>query len=281
MENTQNFDFSHTFKNRGDQPIRVLKDNLSHTFVEKLIGKNEFQKSKDQGLLTGRINYIRAKEGISERIYGRAQTPYVDAKGIIYIHETFMSYLWCISYVLMVHFEELVHTHIHNQHFPNQKKLPNYGIVEKSFELLQYTKGLIVHFEAWSEDLPNPEKYNAEDQFYVERTNSLYGYAMGWILCHEYAHIVLNHFSQAGKTQLQKEKEADEYANNCILKMNNVTEQEKQSARVGSVAGLCSLLFFQEASKTLTHPAPHLRVKTILDQYNLGEDPLCSVNWVR
>jgi predicted metal-dependent peptidase len=44
--------------------------------------------------------------------------------------------------------------------------------------------------------MPNPEEYSTDDVFFIERANGLFVYAMNFILCHEFAHIELNHLER-------------------------------------------------------------------------------------
>src|SRR5947209_485533 len=92
----------------GTQPIRVLQHNIASRFENTNPEFIELAKATiaNQGLQNG-LGYYINEFAIMDKVDGHTQTPFVNLnQKKIYIHETFMSYVWCISYSLYVLFDE-------------------------------------------------------------------------------------------------------------------------------------------------------------------------------
>ena len=259
---------------KGNQPIRVLQHNITYQFETTNPTFVELAKTiiKEKGLQPGIAYYINDL-AISEKVDGHVQTPFVNGQGKITLHETFLSYVWCICYSMLVLYEEAIAKTSQNQ----VSKTLIYEIdtqkIDKAQELFNYAKSLIVDFTEWDkEELPNPEIYTQEDVFFIERANGLFVYAMNFILCHEFAHVEKEHIEQLkqGKNSvshiLSFEKEADERAMELVL--NGATERTKLSAEIGVLVGLSSMLFFKQKSETTTHPATDDRMNSLIEKAN-------------
>src|ERR1700739_912100 len=128
----------------GTQPIRVLQFNIAHHFettnpefldlAKKTISK--------QGLQPG-IGYYISEEPIEFLIDGHIQTPYVDPNKKIYIHETFLSYVWCISYSLYVLYDEAIVKLNNNQLAGTKINDINQSLVTAAEDLFKYAISLI------------------------------------------------------------------------------------------------------------------------------------------
>lgn len=170
---------------KGNQPIRVLQHNITFQFETTNPTFVELSKTiiKDKGLQPGIAYYIN-DSAILEKVDGHVQTPFVNGEGKITVHETFLSYVWCICNSMLVLYEEAIAKTSQNQ----VSKTLIYEIdaqkIDKAQELFNYAKSLIVSFTEWDkEELPNPEIYTQEDVFFIERANGLFVYAMNFILC--------------------------------------------------------------------------------------------------
>jgi hypothetical protein len=95
---------------------------------------------------------------------------------------------------------------------------------------------------------------------------------MIFILCHEFAHIELEHFKKLNQAPynssqiLEFEKEADLRSMDLVLK--KINKQNKISAELGILMGLCSMLFFTQNSKSTTHPAIDDRIHKLIEKVN-------------
>ncbi|MFN8271963.1 MAG: phage exclusion protein Lit family protein [Chitinophagaceae bacterium] len=265
----------------GTQPIRVLQHNIifhfenaNSTFLKVMID-SIFEK----GLKLG-IGYYINEEPICFKIDGHIQTPFVDSDKKIHIHETFASYVWCISYSLFVLYDEAVAKPSQNLFLNKEKNIIDYSRIEKTQELFNYGISLIKFFTVWDKDyLPNPEDYYKHDEFFVHRSNSIFVYAMTFILCHEYAHVEKEHIDKKinGKTSLADsirfEKEADARA--IELMLSGATNETQKSISAGILIGLCCLLFFKKETSNNSHPDTDERIHSFLITLDAkADDPI-------
>jgi len=264
----------------GNQPIRVLQHNITFQFETTNPTFIELTKTviKEKGLQPG-IGYHINDKAILEKVDGHVQTPYVNSNGKIFVHETFLSYVWCVCYSMLVLYEEAIAKVSQNQVSKTLLHEIDSVKIDTAQKLFDYAKSLITSFTPWDKgSLPNPEEYSTDDVFFIERANGLFIYAMNFILCHEFAHIELNHTElikqgQNSKSDILKfEKEADLRAMELVL--NGTTNKTKLSAEIGVLMGLCSLLFFKQKSETTTHPATDDRMDKLIEQSNASNpDP--------
>lgn len=259
---------------KGNQPIRVLQHNITFQFENTNPIIIELSKTViKSNRIQPRIAYHINDKAIMDKIDGHYQTPFVDAKGKITLHETFLSYVWCICYSMLVLYEEAIAKVSENQVFKTVIHEIDAKKIEIAQELFEYAKSLIVTFSKWDKDhLPNPEEYFQDDNFYVERANGLFVYAMNFILCHEFAHIEKEHLTQLKQGInsvnhiLSFEKEADLRAMELVL--SATTCETKLTAEIGVLIGLSSKLFFKQKSETSTHPATDDRMHSLIEKVN-------------
>lgn len=261
-------------EHKGEQPVRVLIHNILSQFEETNPFFIELSRALVENLkLQPRITYHINNWPIIEKVGedGQPQSPYLNSNNKIVIHETFLSYVWCISYSLLVLYDENVAKISQNQVEGKPVHVIDLPKIEKAKELFNYAKSLIVVFSEWDKnELPNPELYTVDDKFYIERANGLFVYAMNFILCHEFAHVEKEHTNRllAGPGTkshiLAFEKEADERAIELILLgTNDVT---KASTHFGILIGLCSFLFFKGTVANETHPDTDDRITTFVEK---------------
>jgi len=258
----------------GTQPVRVLEQNVLAWFEGKY---SEFraeleQIGKDFGTTRG-IKYYCDEEPIRGDPQGD-MTPYVQVEGgQIGIHETFLSYVWALSYASFVIFDEQFHG-------PRTGKQPEHGkplgyFLENGYKVLNYGLSLITEFRKWPADLPNPDTYKGEDTHFPGRTNAIYLAAVDFILCHEVAHIACGHLrrlqeaEQSGQYITSREIkefeiEADRWAVERVRKGIRPPERSKTAVGFGVVAGLGSLLFLNRELTSSTHPDKDDRIHNAL-----------------
>ncbi|NMH26554.1 phage exclusion protein Lit family protein [Flavobacterium silvaticum] len=259
----------------GEQPIRVLKHNISHRF-ENI--ESDFN-IKLQDMINSKKLFPGINYHISNRSLLEKQMPYVDANGVINLHETFMSYVWIMSFSLFVLYEEAVAKPMQKQQGQLNIADVNIPLLHLTEELFEYGKSLVTSYSIWDKNyFPNPEEYSADDVFYVERTNGLYLYAMTFILCHEFAHVEFEHFAKLNKVdQKTLETEADKRAIELVLKSKD--GQNDKSVEYGILIGLVSLLFIRKsASGKGSHPDSDERIIKYLETINPDfDEPIWGV----
>lgn len=227
----------------GEQPIRVLKHNLTTRLVER---NEEYIKSLFSDFkLDKNIIYHVASLPLSSR-----QTPFIDSNGQINIHETFQSYIWIVTYYLFVLHEEMVAIpDLKRRNMPVHKN-QNLALVNEAKELFNYGKSLVRGFSSWDkENLPNPEYFdeNTEAGWYILRTNDLYVEVFNLILYHETAHAELEHIKQIKSRNLSNadrkllELEADSRA----IELLTSNRRNVKATDLSIIIALSSMLFFK------------------------------------
>lgn len=271
---------------KGIQPIRVLQHNIIHRYENT---NTEFHKlSKElidqKGLKPG-ISYFIFEEPVIYRCeHFKSQTPFVSLDGKIAIHETFLSYLWIMSYCMWVLYDEAVAKPMQNFQTKREVNKIDKELIEQTEELFQYGKSLIKVYSEWNkETLPNPEKYSKEEEFYIHRANGLFVFATNFILCHEFAHVEKDHTKAVSTRTVQNserkkfEKEADERA--IELMLNGKDGENDKSIELGILIGLASMLYFRDnVYGGDHHPDTDTRIKTYLEKINpSNEEPIWGV----
>ena len=259
----------------GTQPIRVLNNMNLYMFMNTHPGfNNELATAIEQHGLSKKITINYGETKIEK-------TPYIHRvnKSIV-LDETFLSYLWCICHSIYVIYLQTVD-------FPKVNKLAGYNkypisqeLITKAYELFDYAKSLISIFDKWDIDnMPNPERYLAEDRDYIEQPNMFYTEAMKFILCHEYMHAI-KHIDKINSGEyehshfIEFEKEAD-YGAIELMKKGMGTKSSAHPVPIGVTLGILSMFFFKSTTKALKHPNTEDRLVQALNQLELENDSPC------
>jgi hypothetical protein len=260
----------------GTQPIRVLHEmnlfmfqNTNQNFI------NELTEAFDKYGFSNTINIVYGENPIK-------RTPYIknDIKAI-YLDETFLSYLWCISHSIYT-------IYIQTVEYPRANKTVGYAKheisqckIDKANEIFNYAKFIIKDFYKWDIDhMPNPEKYLAEDRDFIEQPSIFYTEAIKFILCHEYIHAIkhidkidINEYEESNFIEF--EIEADYEAIELIKKGIFPSKENELAVHIGITIGLLSMFFFKQTTTQSKHPNKEDRFVTALDQLNLSENTPC------
>ncbi|MCF2218306.1 hypothetical protein H9Q08_03200 [Chryseobacterium sp. PS-8] len=255
----------------GLQPIRVLKHNLTARLENR--SKDLIKLLQHNSKLNKYISY----ESFDEPLIN-GQKPYIDKDGIIHIHETFLSYLWIISFTMFVLYEEAVAIPDLIKRNIQPPKSQNVELIKLTEELFDYAKSLVRVFSKWdTEYFPNPEFFDrsSDEGFYIERNNDLYVEAMNFILFHEIAHAEFEHIKKKNVKRLNNEElkemelEADSRAINLLLK----EYRSKNLSDLSIIVGLASILFCgQNLSGGNKHPDIDIRLENALQIINPADD---------
>lgn len=205
----------------------------------------------------------------------------IGTNGTIWLQETFLSYLWGVTYATLVVYDEvLVRPRITPDYVRSAEQQ---SLINDAVALFDYALSLFKHYSRWPlTELPNPEVYSEQEAHYVEKADAVFVMAMVFILLHEYAHFYLGHLEEdeartaAGLVQPIAERKADEFAADrfaieTMLDGAAVADMKKaNTVRCGIIVGLGAILL---PHKTLdggpAHPDPHQRLHaglSLLDQ---------------
>lgn len=264
----------------GTQPIKVLEHNILSYFQKTHTGfKDQLIYDTDSLELKKGIKYINKESNITD-----SDIAYVNMNKQIHIQETYLSYVWIISYCLVTIFDEhILAPRLNPKNFNDPFRL------QEKMNFFNYGLSLIKSFSTWDiNKFPNPQKYAFQDKHNIERTNSVFLHAINFVLCHEYSHFSLGHVDAGIEAMIagtnisdtqhkQDEIAADERAINLML-TNLKTKKIKGNKAAGIVAGLSSLLFLSPIGHKEKYPDPEIRLKTALKHLDLkDEDSLWGV----
>ncbi|WP_142683552.1 phage exclusion protein Lit family protein [Chitinophaga polysaccharea] len=263
----------------GTQPIRAVIavtihffQNTNKEFFDQLV------KLTTDGKLNRELDLQFGEVQIQETDT-RYRTPrIINDTRTIQLHETFLSYQWCITYAIYTLYVETIdypkinaeHGKIVNPISPDK--------IEKAKEVFDYGRFLIRVFDQWDKDLlPNPERYNAADRNYIEQTNILFTEGIKFILCHEVAHAK-KHLDNLPDEDCpscfqEMEYDADNEAIDNILQGAN---GNKFILELGVVIGILSMIFFRSTTNGTKHPNIEDRLTNALNRMKVNED---SIAW--
>jgi hypothetical protein len=259
----------------GNQPIRVLQGYLISHFENTIENSLMLASNTINSVLKPGIEYVVNEKAIMEKIDEHYQTPFVNSNGQIYIHETFTSYVWCISYVLLTLYDEKVAKPSKHLHESKEVNVTNDDQIKKSLKVFKYALSIIKDFTIWNkEELPNPELYAVDQEWYIEKTNSLYLCAMNFILCHEFAHVEKGHI-KLKRTMLEDDQiwnsEIEADARSIELILECINNENKTTVHIGTLIGLCCLLFLGQKASFPIYPDMDERIDKLLNSLQLDD----------
>lgn len=264
----------------GTQPIRALTHVTVHFFQHTHNAFfDEIVELVNQGKLDRQLDLQYGEVSI-EIEPGNYRTPRINnATRTIQMHETFLSYQWCITYAIYTLYIEIIDYPKVNDAAGYTAKKISPEKIEKAKEVFNYAKYLIRHFDKWDKnELPNPERYAATDRDYIEQSNIFYTEGMKFILCHELAHAKkhLDNLPEESCVTCFQEMEYDadnEAIDNILL---GAGQDRKFIAEIGIVLGILSMIFFRSTTTGIKHPNVEDRLTNALHRMKAGED---SIAW--
>jgi hypothetical protein len=260
----------------GTQPVRVLThvtigffQNTHQDFFDEIV------ELVQNGKLDKHLDLQYGEEGLS-LFNGKYRTPKIyNESRTIYLHETFLSYQWCVAYAIYTLFLENIDYPKCNAELGYEHYKVSPVKIQKAKEVFDYARSIIPYFNLWNKDaLPNPEKYAASERDYIEQTNVFFTESIKFILCHELAHAkkhLDNLPDEACESCfLEMEAEADNYAIDTILK--GATKQNRFVLEIGIVLGILSMLFFRSVTSGKKHPNVEDRITNALERMGAVPD---------
>jgi len=200
----------------------------------------------------------------------RSLTPYVNSHKQLKLHESFISYVWCIAYSCYILYNEEVSYPQINYKVGYEKYKQSPEEIGKAYNVLRYGLSLLKVYTPWDkENLPNPEVYDVKHRNYIEQSNIMCTEAIKWILVHEYTHI-RDHIDQmiAGKSSdphiFQYEKEADENATKMVLK-GIKNDSQSIFSEGGIIVAILCLFYFRKETTSIKYPDTEDRLTNALE----------------
>jgi len=244
----------------GYQPIRVLFNNISHSFMNyNPIIKNEFQKMVMMNQLSSTVDYkidtlpIFNKEEI--------QTPYIRINdGKIVIHEIFVMYLWCISFSIHTPFHKLIHEQYNINSDPYLK--------HQCDELLLFANKIKTNYEVFDKNkYINPELFEQKYMDVIGYTNAMCINALNFILCHEYNHAKFQLYNGTKQDEELADLEAIK-----LLKNGSKNDNEIGNRAVAGLLGLGANMLLSKYIQSNTHPDADKRIRDFIKNIGYNDE---------
>lgn len=247
-------------------PVDCIKEHILKRFSNT---NPEFYDYIDslirKGVIKQNIIYCLENEKI--------KSPFVDSDGYIHIQSTFLCYMWINSYYSLVMYEELAVKYFENLQ-QDKNHLINHALISQTIDFQQYAMSLFKSYSDWDLTIyPSPKTPDTSGKNYCDLATELTIYGMDYVLCHEFAHLELDHFHST-KNSIEKEKEADNRAFELILAGRNGSNNV--SLEMGILMGLCGLIFAKPKIGSSTHPDIIERIKSFLELINPNDN---SFHW--
>jgi hypothetical protein len=255
----------------GIQPIRVLKHNLTHRLVdrnEELIAELQLNFK-----LQSQIKYHMAELPLIEY-----QRPFIERSGYINIHETFLSYIWSITFSMFVIYEEGIAIPEYLKRNIEPPKKQNLELYNLAKELFDYSKSLIRVYSEWDKDyFPNPEYFDEEtdEGYYILKTNDLYVEVLNFVLYHEIAHAEFEHIKNIKLNKISNEevKQLELEADTRAIELMLFNCRNRNATELAITIGLASMLFSRnDLYGGKKHPNIDVRINNFLEKVKLKDD---------
>jgi hypothetical protein len=265
----------------GNMPIRVLQYNVIHHFESvRDDAIQRLQEWVNKGKIKPGIKWLIEKE--------KVRTPYADCVSKeIAIQEVFLSYIWAITYALVVIYEEAIQKKMIAGKWSRAIELDT-PLLQDAEKLFIWALTLTDKYSDWDRNLPNPESQKTDEvRFYAGKINGIFLDIIVFILFHECCHLVNEHcefIRKLGNKSVSEltaeekenykalENEADLFAIESIIS-NADGDRYKLVKGLFLVLANISILFIlkhPKMVKSITHPDVDTRLHNVLEY--LGHD---------
>ncbi|WPQ66097.1 phage exclusion protein Lit family protein [Chitinophaga sancti] len=248
--------------NLNENPIRVLRGNvyqelsrLSPSFIAVL------RKAAAEGKLDpSNIQF-------SDSEYPATNGPAAGV-GMVLLYDGFQMYLWCMCYCFVVYHSEMTVKRQANRDEENDDVMDGVDMekLKTAMKLMEYAQSLLKGYHPWDISLPNPAYYSDEMHDTITKVNAVYLHAMNFVIAHEVAHIELDHVTDNAAldlTELDMEIQAD--ARSVELIKDGMTTINKDTAELGVLAALCTLLLMKSELSGGGHPDSDDRIGAFIE----------------
>lgn len=261
-------------------PIGCLQGNIIHAFEKpNLSTVDRLRKASEDGKVLPTIDLLL--DQISPR------GPFVKRVGSnaqIAMYLTHAEMLWAFIYGWIVLYEESVQKPWMNGEFDGYINLSN-DLTKRAAQLLDWAASLRRGYTPWPAELPSPEySASSEEQDYALKVNGIFQSACAFLLYHEFCHATQGHFEaraysdtseESLATAVQLEREADEYAFNALVDINDDEQTRRVKGWAVLAPALSSLYLIGDCSELFQRRHPHLhhRIDEILQRLNYTHEP--------
>lgn len=185
-----------------------------------------------------------------------------------------LEYLWAFSHYCWVLTQEYAQAQKHRA--SNFDCIGN-DRLKDSFNLLEWAKHNLTNsgIEHWPETGPRPRQSPVSHGDDEHVASELFLCALGWMLHHERAHIVLKHPFVNTSLSEAEERQADKFATSWLLEGLQQSDPRLKKRALGIAVAVLCLQSLEVGSLTClrnTHPAAHDRIYENISSYKCGNE---------
>jgi len=222
------------YKIEGNLPARVLRPEISKWFASISDSlKQDVTHAEVYESLNPIIGYNAPEDKISD-------VAYIDKNNQIQLFENYNQYLWCISYFLLVIYDNCLQkpmiegNYKGEFNFEQQENKIAKGVFISGINLTDH------YIRNYFYKQPNCEMPVPEFEEVIGLTNGIFVSSLSYIVAHEFSHYYYQHDPDEynSKVLIKNEFEADDLA---IFHIRETFErQEGYNYKVGIIAAFCS-----------------------------------------
>lgn len=264
--------------------------NMNYSVIDKTIEQDIYKVTYLNGNVIKFLSQKINNPSLLIHVYPTNHLAYYDpSDGTININIHFMSFIWMFCYVAFYSIEngnekqmtpEQIESYgqmidLNNQQIKDKKELLENEIkkvLNKSISVNNIDDSLVP-------DEINIQTKNNDYEVFISKVNGIYVRAISFILFHEYGHKNYKHIKTTVAQTLINEKQADEYAINCMLESEEeINDDILLNNGYGMLSGFLSLFFLSDYFGILfknDHPSLIDRIKLVLEKITLIS-PTCK-----
>ncbi|CAA9299619.1 MAG: hypothetical protein AVDCRST_MAG68-560 [uncultured Gemmatimonadetes bacterium] len=209
-------------------PVRLLSDNVlerfqnarAHTLARHL-----------RNLTAGKL--IPAIGWDDRRMLLKGPHADPETRQIV-VQEVFLAYLWAVTYALLVIDQEAYRKPIIEGRFEGELDFTE-PVLAEAWELFLWAMSLKRDFSEWPAYLPAPDRRRQIAGIdYTGLANGIFMDAAAYLLFHEYAHLVNDHWSVIGPIRARPEDEITEADCEILKQIENEADVDAREALLAS-----------------------------------------------
>jgi Peptidase U49 len=211
-----------------ETPVRLLSENVLERFQN---ARAHTLARHQRNLAAGKL--IPAIGWDDRRMPPKGPHANPETRQIV-VQEVFMAYLWAVTYALLVIDQEAHRRPIIEGRFEGGLDFTRPGLKE-AWELFLWAMGLRREFSDWPTHLPAPDRPCVIAGIdYTGRANGIFMDAAAYLLFHEQAHLVNDHWNVMGPILAKPEDQISEEDCEILKQIENEADVEAREALLAS-----------------------------------------------
>ena len=211
-----------------ETPVRILSNNVLERFQN---AQAHTLARHQRNLAAGKL--IPAIGWDGRRMPPKGPHGGPESRQIV-LQEVFLAYLWAVTYALLVIEQEGHRRPIIEGRYAGGLDFTRPALTE-AWELFLWATSLQEGFSEWPAELPAPDRLRViAGTDYTGRANGIFMDAAAYLLFHEYAHLVNDHWNVMGPIRAKPENEVSEDEREVLKQIENEADVEAREAMLAS-----------------------------------------------